>query len=327
MTLQAEQTIERRVATRSGAEILWGHVASLLRRSPWRRMNLVLGALLVGALVCAAALASVLAPVEPDLVRPELRLLPPGWEQPFGTDKLGRDQFSRVLYGARTALQMALPAVLLGAIPGIGLGLLAGYTRGWLDQALSRLMDAWLAFPGLLLAVVLVARMGPSLTTTILALGIIGIPGYYRLTRNSALSAREMLYIEAAQALGFSPGRIVLRHMLPNLASPLVVLVTLRLGTVLLAGGALGYIGLGAQPPTPEWGTLLAAGRDSMDRAWWLAFFPGMALTLSVMGFNLLGDGIRDVLAPEVGRDYQRYDVERKPRTRPPEQTSPVERS
>jgi peptide/nickel transport system permease protein len=266
------------------------------------RPHLALGGALVGALCLAALLAPVLAPAAPDAIAPALRLQAPSLAHPLGTDQLGRDLLSRLLYGARTALVMAVPAVLLGATPGIGLGLLAGYHGRTIDQVLSRVMEAWLAFPGLLLAIVMVARMGPSLATTVVALGLVGVPGYYRLTRAGALSARETPYVEAARALGLGDGRVLLRHILPNLASPLIVLVTLRLGTVILAGGALGFIGLGAQPPTPEWGTMLAAGRDSMDRAWWLALFPGLAITASVMGFNLLGDGLRDAMAPELAR-------------------------
>ncbi|HMQ33201.1 MAG TPA: ABC transporter permease, partial [Chloroflexaceae bacterium] len=266
------------------------------------------GGLLVGALLLAAILAPALAPAAPDAIAPALRLAPPSLAHPFGTDNLGRDLLSRVLYGARTALLMAGPAVLLGALPGICLGLLAGYYGGLLDQLLSRVAEAWLAFPGLLLAVVLVAQLGPSLGTTVLALGVVGIPGYFRMTRNGALSARHALFVEAARALGLRDRRILLRHVLPNLASPLVVLVTLRLGTVILAGGALSFIGLGAQPPTPEWGSILAGGRDSMDRAWWVALFPGLAITASVMGFNLLGDGLRDALAPEQRHHHRQSD-------------------
>jgi ABC-type dipeptide/oligopeptide/nickel transport system permease subunit len=195
---------------------------------------------------------------------------------------------------------MSALAALLAALPGTGLGLLAGYRQGWLEQILSRLIDAWLALPGMLLAIVLVARMGPSLTATAVALGLVGIPSYYRLVRNGTLSVRHALYVEAARSIGASEVRILLRHILPNLASPLIVLTTLRLGMVLLAGGSLSFIGLGAQPPQPEWGALLATGRDYMGTAWWLALFPGLAITATVMGFNLLGDGLRDVLAPDV---------------------------
>ena len=267
--------------------------------------HLLVGGGLVGLVMLAALLAPILAPSPPDLVQPALRLQAPTPLHPFGTDPLGRDLFSRVLYGARIAFQMSTLAALLAALPGTGLGLLAGYHQRWLEQILSRLMDAWLAFPGMLLAIVLVARMGPSLTATVVALGIVGIPSYYRLVRNGTLSARHALYVEAARSIGASEVRILLRHILPNLASPIIVLTTLRLGMVLLAGGALSFIGLGAQPPQPEWGALLAAGRVYMDTAWWLALFPGLAITAAVMGFNLLGDGLRDALAPDV-RSFRR---------------------
>lgn len=306
MPMQAERTMQKQQTRDTPHPLRVRHavVVALGRRlaGSWGgvRLNLLVGGSLVGLLLLAAAFAPVLAPVPPDTIQPGLRLQAPSLAHPFGTDALGRDLLSRVLYGARTALSMIVPAVLLSAVPGVGLGLLAGYFRGWLDQVLSRVMDAWLSLPGLLLAVVLVARMGPSLTTTIIALGIVGIPGYYRMVRNGTLSACQAQYVEAAHALGLGHGRILLRHILPNLASPIIVLVTLRLGTVLLAGGGLSFIGLGVQPPTPEWGALLAAGRDTMDLAWWVALFPGLAITASVVGFNLLGDGLRDVLA----RDY-----------------------
>jgi ABC-type dipeptide/oligopeptide/nickel transport system permease subunit len=301
MAVRAEAELRRETGAEQAQT--WARLARRAARRGlvWAtaRLNLLVGGLLVGGLLLTALFAPLLAQADPYAIAPTMRLLPPSLAHPFGTDALGRDLFTRVVYGARTALQMNVPAVLLASLPGIGLGLLAGYYGRTLDQVVSRLMDAWLAFPGLLLAVVMVARLGPSLSTTVIALGVVGIPGYYRLTRNGTLSARQAPYIEAAQALGLGDARIMLRHILPNLASPLVVLATLRLGTVLLAGGALSFIGLGAQPPTAEWGALLAAGRDNMDRAWWLAFFPGLAITASVMGFNLLGDGLRDSLTHE----------------------------
>jgi peptide/nickel transport system permease protein len=298
MAVQAKQRLTAGEARAGRLAGPWHVVHLAVPAALRRRANLVAGGALVAVLLLAAALAPALAPAAPDAIAPAERLLAPSLEHPFGTDALGRDLFSRVLYGARTALQLAVPAVLLSALPGIGLGLIAGYYAGLLDQLLSRTMDAWFAFPGLLLAVVLVAVLGPSLLTAVLALGVVGVPAFYRLTRNSTLSARHVPYVEAARALGLRDGRVLLRHILPNLASPLVVLVTMRLGTVILAGGALSFIGLGVQPPTPEWGALLAAGRDTMDRAWWLALFPGLAITGSVMGFNLFGDGLRDLLSP-----------------------------
>ncbi|MGQ9928277.1 MAG: ABC transporter permease [Chloroflexaceae bacterium] len=297
MALKIEQPAGRAIERRRGA-----HAAAPDERRRWRvalRPNVVVGAVLVGILVLASVLAPLLAPYPPDQIQPALRLRPPSFEHPFGTDAFGRDLYSRVLHGARIALRISLLSVLLAAAPGIWLGLLAGYHRGWGDQLLSRVMEIWLAFPGLLLAIVLVARLGPSLDTTVIALGVIGLPSFYRLARNGTISARHALYVEAAQALGIGQSRILLRHILPNLASPLIVLATLRMGTMLLAAGGLSFIGLGAQPPLPEWGALLASGRDYLDTAWWLAFFPGLAFTLSVTGFNLLGDGLRDLLAPE----------------------------
>jgi ABC-type dipeptide/oligopeptide/nickel transport system permease subunit len=260
---------------------------------------LLLGAGIVALLILTALLAPALTPYPPDQMAPAVRLQPPSPEHPFGTDLFGRDLFSRVVYGSRIALQMSLLSVLLAAVPGIWLGLVAGYHRGWGEQILSRAMEAWIAFPGMLLAIVLVALLGPSLETTVIALGVVGLPSFYRLARSGAVAARHALYVEAAQAVGVGSTRILLRHILPNMASPLIVLVTLRMGTLLLAAGGLSFIGLGAQPPLPEWGALLAAGRDYLDSAWWLSLFPGLAFTLSVTGFNLLGDGLRDLLAPD----------------------------
>lgn len=267
---------------------------------PRLRPNLLIGGTLIGMLLAAALLAPLLAPAPPNLIDPALRLQPPSLAHPFGTDMFGRDLFSRVLYGARIALLLSVLSVTLAALPGIALGLLGGYYRGWPEQLLSRLMDAWLALPTLLLAVVLVARLGPSLTTTIIALSIVGVPGFYRLARSGTISASHSLYVESARAIGASDVRILALHILPNLTSPIIVLATIKLGAMLLAGGGLSFIGLGAQPPLPEWGALLAGGRDYLDSAWWLACFPGLAITASVMGFNLLGDGLRDVFAREV---------------------------
>ncbi len=301
MAIPASSTTERTVTLSPSGQVA---LRQNVRRSAWRwpaivSPQLIIGSALLALLIIAAIFAPILAISPPDEIEPVQRLLPPSPEHPFGTDQLGRDLFSRVIYGSRLALQMSVLSVALSAIPGIVLGLIAGYYRNWINIALTMVMDAWLSFPGLLLAIVLVARMGPSLGTTVIALGIVGVPAFYRLVRNSTMSARHALYIEAAYSMGFSEARILFRHVLPNLASPIIVLTTLRLGAMLLAGGGLSFIGLGAQPPDPEWGALLAAGRDSMGRAWWLATFPGLAIALSVLGFNLMGDGLRDALAPD----------------------------
>ena len=243
-------------------------------------------------------LAPLLAPYPADLMVPADRLQAPGLAHPFGTDGLGRDLFSRVVFGARLAVQMAVLAVGMSAAAGLVLGSLAGYHGGRLDYLLARVVDAWLSLPGVLVAIVVVARLGPSLNNLILALGFMGVPAFFRLVRGMTLSARRALYVEAARLTGASDGRVMWRHILPNIASPLIVQTTLRLGIVLLTGGSLSFVGLGAQPPTPEWGALLASGRGSMDTAWWLAVFPGLAITVTVLGFNLLGDGLRDALDP-----------------------------
>lgn len=262
-------------------------------------MSLRLGALLVAAWLLTALLAPLLAPYPPDLVGAGPRLEAPSLAHPFGTDGLGRDLFSRVVAGSRIALGVALLGTGISALLGVTLGLLAGYYGGWLDQALSRVMDVWMAFPGLLLAVVIVARLGPSLLNSIVALAIVGAPSFYRLVRSASFSASRSSYVESALAVGCRGRRIILLHVLPNLLSPLIVLTTMRLGIMILAAGSLSFIGLGAQPPTPEWGALLAAGRDYMDSAPWLAVLPGLCITLTVVGLNLLGDGLRDVLDPQ----------------------------
>lgn len=262
------------------------------RRTSW---SLRVGGLIVALVLLVAVAAPLIAPFAPDQVRAGPRLAPPGPAHPFGADTLGRDLFSRVLFGARIAVQAASAGMGIAALLGVPAGLLAGYRGGWLDRVLSRIVDVWLAFPGLLLALVIVARLGPSLQNAMVAVGLLGAPGFYRLTRSLALSARRMAYVEAAEAVGCSERRILLRHILPNLTSSLVVFATMRAGTAILAVSGLSFVGLGAQPPSPEWGALLAAGRSHMDTAPWLAIYPGLSLTLIVVGLNLFGDGLRDL--------------------------------
>lgn len=252
------------------------------------------GGLIFLALLLAALLAPILAPFAPDQIGAGPRLAAPTLAHPFGADALGRDLLSRVIYGARAALALAGIGVGVSAAIGVSLGLAAGYFGGWADRALSRGMEVWLAFPGLLLAVILVARLGPSLTHAALALGIASAPGFFRLARAETLCAKAGQYVESAAALGASAHRIVLRHILPNILPSLIVLATMRAGALILAGGGLSFVGLGAQPPAAEWGALLAQGRDAMGEAPWLAVFPGIAVMMTVVGLNLLGDGLRD---------------------------------
>jgi ABC-type dipeptide/oligopeptide/nickel transport system permease subunit len=264
-----------------------------------RPLSLRIGAFLVTVWLLTALLAPLLAPYPPDLIGAGPRLDAPSLAHPFGTDALGRDLFSRVVTGSRIAVEVALLGTAISALLGVTLGILAGYYGGWTDHAMSRIMDVWMAFPGLLLAVVIVARLGPSLRNSIIALGIVGAPAFYRLVRGASFSASRSSYVESAVAVGCRGRRIMLRHILPNLLSPLIVLLTMRLGVMILAAGSLSFIGLGAQPPTPEWGALLAGGRDYMDSAPWLAVLPGLSITLAVVGLNLLGDGLRDMLDPQ----------------------------
>ncbi|MDA8217515.1 MAG: ABC transporter permease [Dehalococcoidales bacterium] len=271
--------------------------AAALRCSPSLRLGLVL----LGGVVLLSLLVPLLTPYAPDEIIAGGRLLPPGPAHPFGTDALGRDLLSRVAHGGHLAARMALGSVGLSLTVGLILGSLAGYYGGWADQLLSRFMDGWLALPGVLVALIIVARLGSSLENLIVALGLMGIPAFYRLVRSSTLSVRRAPFVEAATAVGASDRRIMWRHVFPNILSPVVVLVTIQAGTALLTGSSLSFIGLGAQPPLPEWGAMLAAGRNYLDTAWWLAAFPGLAVTAAVVGLNLLGDGLRDVLDPQSG--------------------------
>jgi peptide/nickel transport system permease protein len=255
-----------------------------------------------GALVLALAFISLNAPLlsSYDPIQPDIAgaFSAPSFVHPFGTDNFGRDILTRVLYGARVSLLMgAIPIILAGSI-GVLLGLTAGYFRGWLEMAVQAVVDVLLAFPGILLALAIVAMLGPGLNNLMIAVGISWIPSYARLARSSVLVARELPYVEAARAIGCSEARILLFHVLPNIVAPLIVLATLGIAQAILAGSALSFIGLGIKPPTPEWGTMLSVGRNFVRLAWWMSVFPGLAITVSVLAFNLLGDGLRDTLDP-----------------------------
>lgn len=260
--------------------------------------SLKIGVAIVSFVLAIALSSSFWVPYPPDELGVGPLLSPPSLQHPFGTDNLGRDLFTRVMTGAQYALLMAFSGVAIGAAAGVTAGVVAGYYGGWADRLLSRIMDVWLAFPALLLAILVVARFGASLTSTIIALGVVGVPSYFRIVRSGSISGKHALHVEAARAIGVSDTGILLRHVLPFTASSVIVLASMRSGMLLLAGAGLSFIGLGVQPPTPEWGALLATGRNYLDTAPWMGVLPGLAITITVVGLNLLGDGLRDALDP-----------------------------
>ncbi len=226
------------------------------------------------------------------------RFLPPSREHWLGTDQLGRDVLSRIIIGSRIALQAPTVVVILAVVIGAPLGALAGYFGGWVDNLIMRLTDLFLAFPSLLLAVTIVAAVGPSLTNAMVAIAISWWPWYTRLVRGITLSLRERYFVEAARSIGVSNGAIILRHILPNCITPILVQATIDFGTVILAEGSLAFLGLGTQPPAPDWGLMVSQGRSYILDQWWISTLPGLAIFVSVLAFNLLGDTLRDVLDP-----------------------------
>jgi peptide/nickel transport system permease protein len=225
---------------------------------------------------------------------------PPSADFWFGTDMLGRDVLSRILVGSQISLQLGLISVVLGGVPGIIVGLVAGYAGGRVDTLLSRFIDALLALPSILLALVVIAALGPSIRNVMISVGIATMPVYARLVRSSVLSIKELPYVEAARVVGNPTWRIMIFHVLVNAYAPVLVLSTLQVGNAILIGSGLSFLGLGAQPPTPEWGLMSAEGRDVLNRAWWISTFPGLAILSVVMACNLVGDGLRSALDPRM---------------------------
>lgn len=226
-------------------------------------------------------------------------LMSPGAEHYLGTDEFGRDLFSRILYGGRVSLVMGLVVVSIAGTIGVILGIIAGYFRR-IDIFIMQCVDILMALPSLLLAIVIVAILGVGLTNAMIAVAIAVIPSFVRVVRGSVLSVRESEYVEAARALGVKDWKIILKHILPNIASPIIILATLEFGSAILAAAALSFLGLGAQPPSPEWGALVYVGKSFLSQAWWITVFPGLCIMLVVLGFNLLGDGLRDALDPRL---------------------------
>ena len=271
-------------------------------RNVLRNRLAAIGVLIVGGLLVAALLAPWLAPYDPEMQFADAARQPPSADYFFGTDNIGRDNFSRVLYGTRVSLFVGVASMLFAGVLGVTLGLASGYYGGWLDTVIMRTMDALLAFPAVLLAIFIIAVLGPSLLNAILAVGIVYTPTFARLIRASALAIREKEYMESARAIGLRDGQIMRRVILLNSLSPLVVQFSLGVGYAILVEAGLSFLGLGVQPPMPAWGSMLGYGRNYMAMAPWLTAFPGLAIFVTVLGFNFVGDGLREALDPHMRR-------------------------
>ena len=268
----------------------------------FRSPGAVVGLILVLIFLFISLTADYIAPYDYDLANFAMARKAPSAEHWLGNDEIGRDMFSRLLQGARLSLYIGLISVGIGLGVGIPLGLLSGYYGGIIDMVIMRLIDIMLAFPSILLAILMVAVFGPSLENAMIAIGIVSIPIYARLVRSSTLSVKEELYIEASRAMGANDFRIILQHVFPNTLAPIVVQSTLQIAAAIQAAAALGFLGLGAPPDVPEWGNMLQKGRTYMISAPHIVIFPGIAIMLVVLGFNLLGDGLRDALDPRISR-------------------------
>lgn len=278
----------------------WGH---------FRRNNgAVLGLFIVLALSFVALFADLVAPHDPAEQFRDFVLLPPAWIEggswayPLGTDDIGRDMLSRLIHGARLSLFIGLLVVTLSLAVGVAMGLLAGFYGGASDTLIARFMDILLSLPSLLLAIVVAAILGPGLVNAAIAVSVVIVPHYARLTRASVMAERGRDYVTAARLAGASDTRLMLVTILPNCAAPLIVQATLGFSTAILDAAALGFLGLGAQPPTPEWGTMLSSSLQFLQRAWWVVTFPGLTILVTVLAFNLMGDGLRDALDPKLKR-------------------------
>jgi peptide/nickel transport system permease protein len=270
-------------------------------RKAWMRFlhkpGAVFGALVIIAFILLAIFAPIISPMDPIEISLDRRAAPSA-EHLLGTDELGRDILSRIIYGARISLRVGLVAISIALTIGAFLGVIAGYVGGWVDAIIMRLTDIMLAFPGILLAIAIVAILGPSLFNVMIAVGIESIPAYVRTARASTLSIKEMEYVVGARAMGASTGRVIFRYIFPNIAAPLIVLATVGVAGSILAAAGLSFLGLGAQPPTPEWGAMLSNARNFLRDAWWMSTFPGISIMLVVLALNMFGDGLRDVLDP-----------------------------
>jgi len=270
----------------------------VLFRSPGAKV----GGIILLTTIIVAIFAPAIAPFDPLEMGVGSTLQPPSAEHWFGTDDFGRDLFSRIVYGSRLTLRIGLIAVFISMTAGVLLGMVAGYAGGWVEAILMRGVDVLFSFTETLIALAAVAVLGPSLTNATIAVGISSIPFYARVTYGAVLVEKNKEYFKAAQAVGAKHFRLIFRHILPNILSPIIVVATVGVSVAVLSASALSFLGLGAQPPSPEWGAILAAGRDYFRRAPWVTTFPGLAIAITVLGFNLLGDGLREALDPQQRR-------------------------
>lgn len=287
-----EKTVFSAGSRNSRMARVWHHFRS--------QRNAILGGVVLLVLVFSTLLARFIAPYDPAEQIPGASLHAPTGRYLFGTDIFGRDILSRILYGGRISLSIGLVSVAIAATSGVILGLTAGYYGQWVGTIIMRFMDMLLALPGLLLALVIVAVLGPSIVNVMIAVGISAVPAFTRVVRGSVLSAREMVYVDAARVVGCQDYVILRRHILPNIVAPVIVIGTLNIATAIIIGASLSYLGVGVQPPTPEWGSMLSEGRSYLLGQWWIATFPGAAIFIAVLAINLLGDGLREALDPRI---------------------------
>lgn len=260
------------------------------------------GLVIIVALVITAIVAPYISPYDPLATQPLEKLGGLSAPHPLGTDQLGRDVLSRLLYGARISLRIAIIVAGLAGVTGTFIGILCGYLGGWIDNSLMRVTDMFMAFPQLILAMAISSALGPSLQNVVIAISMTEWTFFARMARSKAIAIREEDYVEAAKAMGAGRWRILFRHVLPMSLSPVIIQATLEMGGIIRTAASLGFLGLGAQPPTPEWGVMVTAGRNYLPGQWWVSTFPGLAIFTTVLGFNLLGDGIRDIMDPRLRR-------------------------
>ena len=280
----------------TGGQGLWADAFRRLVKS----RGATSGGVIFGLFVFMALAAPLLTPYDPIRLNVVESLEPPSARHWLGTDQFGRDVLARVIYGARVSMAMGVVAVTISVVLGLALGLVSGYYCGTVDLLVMRMVDVMLAFPGILLALVIIAVLGPNLGSAMIAVGVSGMPLFVRVVRSSTLTVRALQYVEAAQAAGSSDVRVLVRHVLPNVLTPVIVLVTLGIPSAIVAGAALSFLGLSVKPPTPDWGEMLSKGRAFMGTAWWLSTFPGLAIAVIVLAINRFGDGLRDALDPRL---------------------------